>query len=134
MKKCAIFCYFDESMMDGRTDRRTNRRTDRPCYRDARSHLKISCFLSMNTRNDELLRLGNGGISIWSIGWTVHWLDGPLVDQPIASSVSLLVGRPGCWSVSQSINQLVGWPRFYQGAPDSLSPWFYEKNVFLFIF
>ena len=45
MKKCAIFCYFDESVndrqTDGWTDGWTDGRTDRPSYRDARSHLKI---------------------------------------------------------------------------------------------
>ena len=29
MKKCTIFCYFDESVMDGGTNRPTDRPTDR---------------------------------------------------------------------------------------------------------
>ena len=40
MKKCVIFCYFDESVTDRQTDRPTHGRTDRSSCNDARSHLK----------------------------------------------------------------------------------------------
>ena len=39
MKKCALFCYLDKSMMDQRTDGGTEGRTDTASYRDARTHL-----------------------------------------------------------------------------------------------